>query len=158
MQQEKFRGGERLVFANSQEGAQFREVVEKRIASERRADASKEREIVGEELAKKFDEHAVGVSPLRTPWEHTQEEHNQVQDLVTMAFTHDLRYALHHAENSPLFPRNIDLFHDVLTGELYSAVLNRRLNILHVSPLFIIIALVPVVLLIVAIFLFAYLV
>jgi|SRR3989344_41242 len=156
MQQERIRGGDNLVFSSSQEADRFRESVEQRVAQEQGNGAVRRREIVAEELVKKFEEHGVGTSSLHRPWEHSQEEHAEVQELVNTAFAHDLRDALRQAENSPSFPRNIDLFHDVLTGELYAAVLGQRLNIVHFSAWRIALLAFPVLLLVFAIVLFAY--
>lgn len=156
MQQERVRGGDNLVFSSSQEAAHFRESVESKIVDEHIPGAQRRREVLAEELAKKFEEHGVGVSSLHRPWEHSQEEHAEVQELVNTAFATDLRDALRKAENSPSFPRNIDLFHDVLTGELYAAVVGQRLNTVHFSVWRIALLATPVLLLIVAIILFAY--
>lgn len=156
MQHERNRGGENLVFANAQEAAQFRESVESGIAKNGPSGTHRPREILAEELAKKFEEHGAGVSSLHTPWEHSQEEHNEVQDLVNIAFADTLPAALRRAENSPSFPRNIDLFHDVLTGELYNAVTGQRLDTMRVSVLTIAAIALPIVLLVGAILVFAY--
>lgn len=156
MQQERVRGGEKLVFGNSQEAQVFRESVEGRIDSGRGDGTARPREIVAEELAKKFEEHGVAVASLHTPWEHTQEEHAEVQDLVNIAFADDLRSAINAAEKSGSFPRNIDLLHDVLTGELYDAVVQGRVNTVHVSSRALLLAVVPIALLIAAILVFAY--
>ncbi len=156
MQQERNRGGENLVFTNAQEAAEFRESVESNIMNNSVAGTHRPREILAEELAKKFAEHGVGVSSLHTPWEHSQEEHHEVQDLVNVAFADTLPAALRRAENSPLFPRNIDLFHDVLTGELYDAVVGQRLDTMHVSVFATIALVLPILLLIIAILLFVY--
>lgn len=156
MQQERMRGGDRLVFVDSREAELFRKSLETKIAAERVPGIARGREIIGEELAKKFEEHGVGVLSLRSPWEHSQEEHAEVQGLVNVAFGHDLRTALRRAERSASFPRNVDLFHDVLTGELYDAVLGHRLNTVHASAWIIIAIAVPILLLTAAIFLFVY--
>ncbi len=156
MQQERVRGGENLVFASREEAAQFQESLEHRIEKERSQDTSHGREIVAEELAKKFEEHGIGVSSLHVPWEHTQEEHIEVQELVNVAFAEDLRTALIRAEKSDSFPRNIDLFHDVLTGELYDAVVRSRLNVVHASPKMFFVILIPFMLVLVALIVFTY--
>lgn len=156
MQQERNRGGENLVFANAQEAAQFREAIETRVATERLSGVTHRREAVAHELAKKFEEHGIGVSSLHTPWEHSKEEHSEVQDLVNIAFADSISVALRRAEHSSSFPRNIDLFHDVLTGELYDAVLGRRLNAVHISKWMMVVLILPVLLLIAAILFFVY--
>ncbi len=156
MQQERVRGGDNLVFSSSQEAAHFRESITEQVAQEQGGGATRRREIVAEELMKKFEEHGVGVTSLHRPWEHSQEEHAEVQELVNTAFASDLRDALQQAENSPTFPRNIDLFHDVLTGELYDAVLGQHLNAVHLSAWKLALLTLPVALLVVAIIIFAY--
>lgn len=156
MQQERVHGGENLIFKTQQEAAAFRESLEQKIVSERLPGTVREREIIAEELAKKFEEQGAGVSTLHTPWEHSQQEHIEVQELVNTAFVHGLSTALRRAEQSDSFPRNIDLFHDVLTGELYDAVLGRRLNTVHTSSWGIVAIAIPVLLLIIAVFVFVY--
>lgn len=156
MKQERVRGGENLVFATSQEAQAFRESVEGRIDSSRMHGATRPREIVGEELAKKFEEHGAAVASLHTPWEHTQEEHAEVQDLVNIAFADDLQSAIRAAEKSSSFPRNMDLLHDVLTSELYDAVVQGRVNTVHASTKTLLLVIVPIVLLLAAVLLFAY--
>jgi hypothetical protein len=156
MNQERRVRGENLVFATAEEAGQFRESVEYAQVEHRGESQSRDREVVGEVLAEKFDQEGHGVSSLHAPWEHSQAEHDEVQVLVDMAFTHDLAAALRKAEQSPSFPRNIDLFHDVLTGELYEAVRTRRLNTAHVPVWIIIASTLLVVLFGAAIFMFFY--
>lgn len=156
MGHERVRGGETLVFSDAAEAQAFRESVEQRVDSSPVPRIGRKREIVGEELAKKFDEHGVGVSSLHVPWEHTHAEHEEVQQLVTVAFTHGLSDAIRQAERSETFPRNIDLLHDVLTGQLYEAVLERHINRIHASPITVIVALVPILFLLLALLFFVY--
>lgn len=156
MQQERVRGGENLVFASSEEAVRFQESLEHRIEKERSQDISHGREIVAEELAKKFEEHGTGVSSLHIPWEHTQEEHREAQELVNVAFAENLHTAIAQAEKSDSFPRNIDLFHDVLTGELYDAVVRSRLNVVHASLKAVLVILIPFILMLAAFIMFRY--
>lgn len=156
MQQERVRGGENLIFSSPQEAAAFRESLEQRKESESVPGVTQDKENVAQELAKKFEEHGHGVSSLHAPWEHTPQEHSEVQGLVDLAFTHDLQTALRHAEQSDLFPRNIDLLHDVLTGELYDAARASHLTALRPSLTGMLMIATPILLLIVAIFFFVY--
>lgn len=88
----------------------------------------REREIVGQAVAKEFEALGEGVTIIRQPWDHTPAEHQEVQQLVDTAFAEDLPKALAVAKTSPHYPRNIDLFHDVLTGELYEFVKQNKMN------------------------------
>lgn len=128
---------ERLIFHSPEVASEFARDVEARIAKEQAPGVSKDREIVSQELAKKFEQEGHSVSPLVHPWEHSQEEHIEAQKLVDLAFSSDLATAISEAEKSSSFPRNIDLFHDVLTGEMYESVVKSRINAPHV-PLWLI--------------------
>ncbi len=132
---------ETLVF-NSPEGAEdFTRDVEDRIKEESRSGLSQGREVVSQELAKQFEQEGHAVSGLTHPWEHTEVEHAEAQRLVDLAFAKDLPTAISAAEKSPSFPRNIDLFHDLLTGEMYEAITKARVVSQHV-PLWIILLII----------------
>lgn len=119
---------ETLVF-HSPEGAEdFTRNVENRINKEKKVDVSRSREIVSQELAKQFEQEGHGISALTHPWEHSDAEHAEAQRLVDLAFAQDLSVAISEAEKSPSFPRNIDLFHDVLTGEMHEAITRSRVR------------------------------
>lgn len=90
------------------------------------------REAVADAVAQEFAAAGEGVSIVREPWDHTPEEHAEAQQLVDLAFAKDLNAALRSARQSPHYPRNLDLFHDVLTSELYELV---REHQLHRQPL-----------------------
>lgn len=132
---------ERLIFNSVERAKQFTERVEDRITEQKKSGVIKAKEIVSQELAKQFEQEGHGVSAYTHPWEHTEGEHREAQQLVNIAFTNDLAIALSQAEKSPSFPRNIDLFHDVLTGKMYEAIVSARLNTYH-APLWIILLLV----------------
>lgn len=132
---------ERLVFHSPEAASDFVRDVEHRIQKEDKQDVSQPREIVSDELAKQFEQAGHGVSALTHPWEHTEDEHTEAQALVDIAFTEDLSAAIRQAEKSPSFPRNIDLFHDVLTGEMYDALVKSRSNV-HYMPRWVVPALV----------------
>jgi len=119
---------ETLIFQSPERAEEFTAHIEQRIKEESTHDVSRGREVVSEELVKQFDQHGHGVAVLSHPWEHSVIEHAEAQELVNTAFTKDLSAAIAQAENSPLFPQNIDLFHDVLTGEVYEAVSRMRMN------------------------------
>lgn len=149
---------ETLVFNSPEEAATFTRRVEKRIKQEGGPGISHEREIVSQELIKQFEQEGQGVSRVTHPWEHSKEEHAEVQQLVNIAFTHNLTDAISQAEKSPSFPRNIDLFHDVLTGEMYEAIRGTRIST-QVVPVWIILLLVVFFTLLLAVILsFVYLV
>jgi len=130
-------GGEResLIFRDPEHANEFQESFERRVQHESMKGAKRERELMGDELVKVFEQEGVGVTPVREPWEHSQEEHQEAQHLVDVAFSSGLDAALKQAHESAHFPRNIDLLHDALTGALYDAVVVSRVNTHHPSPL-----------------------
>ncbi|MDA1168926.1 MAG: hypothetical protein O3A36_01150 [bacterium] len=149
---------EKLIFRSPEHAAEFTKHVEHRINQERKPDISNPKEIVSQELAKQFEIEGHGVSLLSHPWEHTKEEHAEVQQLVNVSFMHGLTSAIAQAEKSTSFPRNIDLLHDLLTGEMYDAILRSRI-IVQRMPVWIYFAIsVFFTLLLTAIFLFIFLV
>ncbi|MEK7499013.1 MAG: hypothetical protein AAB649_00210 [Patescibacteria group bacterium] len=129
---------EKLIFQSPERATEFVDHVENRIKQEQKPGVSKAKEIVSQELVKEFEIAGHGVQVLSHPWEHTQEEHGEAQQLVNISFTRDLTTAIAHAEKSPFFPRNIDLFHDLLTGEMYDAIFRARKNTQQVPVLLII--------------------
>ncbi len=147
---------ERLVFPSPEASADFIRSVETRIQEESRPGISKQREIISQELGKQFDQAGHGVSELTHPWEHTDAEHKEAQELVDVAFHHGLSVAIAQAEKSSSFPRNIDLFHDVLTGEMYDTLKASRVNVVHMPRWMIPLLVVFFALLLTAILTFAY--
>ncbi|MDP3997593.1 MAG: hypothetical protein Q8P73_03785 [bacterium] len=119
---------ETLMFAEREQAREFAERVEQRERQENRPGVRRRREIVGEEVAEEFARAGQPVETVKEPWEHTPEEHQEAQALVDVAFSRDLSAALHQAKNSPHFPRVLDLFHDVLTGEMYGVITEQKLN------------------------------
>jgi hypothetical protein len=122
---------ETLVFHSPEGATDFARTVENRIKKEDKPGVSQAREVVSQELAKQFEQEGHGVSLLTHPWEHSNEEHIEAQQLVDLAFAKDLSAAISEAEKSSSFPRNMDLFHDVLTGEMYEAIQKSRV---HTQP------------------------
>jgi len=122
------RSGETLVFKTPEEAGAFAEKIEGRMHKERRPGVKRRREIVAEELAGEFAKQGEEVSLYVQPWEHTEEEHREAQELVDLAFLEDLPIALKRAKKSSGYPRNVDLLHDVLTGQMYELMVKRRLN------------------------------
>ncbi|MDZ4225682.1 MAG: hypothetical protein U1C49_02420 [Candidatus Andersenbacteria bacterium] len=120
---------ETLMFADREQAREFAERVTERERKEGQpAGVRRRREIVGEEVAEEFARAGQPVETVKEPWEHTPEEHQEAQTLVDMAFSRDLQAALRQAKNSPHFPRLLDLFHDVLTGEMYEVIIEQKLN------------------------------
>ncbi|PIT97790.1 MAG: hypothetical protein COT71_04180 [Candidatus Andersenbacteria bacterium CG10_big_fil_rev_8_21_14_0_10_54_11] len=111
---------ETLIFQTPEEAADFREDVGERLARERRGGVRRERETVAEAVADELERFGEGVAMVyRQPWDHSEEEHTAAQQLVDLAFEQDLPAALAAARRRADFPRIVDLFHDVLTGQLY---------------------------------------
>jgi len=122
------RSGETLIFGTPEEAREFAEGVEKRARRENLSGARRRREVVAEELAGEFAKQGEDVSLYTQPWEHTEDEHEEVQKLVDLAFLEDLPIALRRARKSDSYPRNIDLLHDVLTGQMYELMVKRGIN------------------------------
>lgn len=144
---------ETLVFPESGAAEQFQERVAERLSEEAQPGVSRKREIVGEELQQEFEAAGESVDVIRHPWEHTEDEHAEVQRLVDAAFEQDLGVALKKAKASGHYPRNIDLLHDVLTTEMYDLMRETELNrqplagwILGGLVMFLVIALIIVLL------------
>jgi hypothetical protein len=126
-------GRESLLFRNPEQADSFRQSYERRVEKEALPGVNRGREIMADHLVEVFEHEGVGITPVREPWEHSTAEHEEVQQLVEVAFTDGLEGAIHRAKESPHFPRNIDLLHDVLTGRLYEAVVTSRANSYHPS-------------------------
>jgi len=116
------------MFASAEEAQQWREATGERLQQSQEGSVRQPREVVAEAVSEQFAQHGEGAEALKTPWEHSQEEHTEAQQLVNVAFAQDLRAALKQARGSASYPRNIDLFHDVLTNELYETLVEYRLN------------------------------
>ncbi|MCE9643199.1 MAG: hypothetical protein K8Q97_02610 [Candidatus Andersenbacteria bacterium] len=136
MSLESRKGGvrESLIFRNPEQARSFQESYERRVEKHAVPGTKRDKELLGEELVQVFEHEGVGVTPIREPWEHSPEEHKEVQALVETAFSDGLDVAIAKAKTSEYFPRNIDLLHDVLTGRLYDAVIADRVNEHYVSP------------------------
>lgn len=119
---------ETLIFPTPDEAQGWLERVGERFSQEDRKGVRRRRELLREEMARQFDQHGEGVSLIAQPWEHTPQEHAEVQQLVDVAFERDLPAALRQARSSEYYPRNIDLFHDVLTTEMYELLQEHKLN------------------------------
>jgi len=119
---------ETLIFSNPEGAQTFSERVTERVRSQNHPGIKRDREIMAEEVAAEFEAAGETISGIKQPWEHTPEEHNEVQALVNTAFTQDLKQALQQAKDSPNYPRNLDLLHDLLTSELYEHLRQRQLN------------------------------
>jgi len=118
---------ETLIFTSPEEASEFRERVaegERQIAPGARRD----REALSDAVAAEFEKHGDPVGLYEQPWEHDEEEHQQAQELVDVAFADDLETALKLARKSPQYPRIIDLFHDVLTGQMYDEMVKEGVN------------------------------
>lgn len=118
---------ETLIYSTPERAAILREGLQEKLQTPT-SGVRREREVVAEALADEFAQEGYGVTALSHPWEHTAAEHAEVQGLVDLTFTKDLRTALAAARKSPNWPRNLDLFHDVLTTELYELVREHNLN------------------------------
>lgn len=119
---------ETLIFPTPDEAQGWLERVGERMSREDRRGVRRRRELLGEELADQFEQQGEGVRLVTHPWEHTVQEHAEVQHLVDLAFARDLPTALKRARSSDYYPRNIDLFHDVLTTEMYELLREHGLN------------------------------
>lgn len=118
---------ETLIFDRPEAARRFAERVAERMARTSRPGVRRGREVIAEAVAEEFAAQGEAAS-LTQPWQHTREEHTEAQRLVDVAFARDLPAALKQARSSASYPRNIDLLHDVLTGELYAILQQRGLN------------------------------
>jgi hypothetical protein len=119
---------ETLMYSNPEQAQEWQEGVREKVRAETGKPVRRKREIVAEAVAEEFSKEGHGVTSLSRPWEHTPAEHAEAQALVDVAFAADLTTALKKAKQSPHWPRNLDLFHDVLTTEMYELVQEHKLN------------------------------
>lgn len=119
---------ETLIFPSPEEARGWLERVSEKLRSEEQGGIKRRRELVAQELAREFESHGEGIGAYILPWEHSVDEHREVQHLVDLAFEKDLPAALKLARASGTYPRNIDLFHDVLTTEMYQLVREHKLH------------------------------
>ena len=119
---------ETLVFETPEQAEAWRSQALEKLTQERSQGGQRQREVVGEMLADEFAKEGEGVEMIRQPWEHTPAEHAEVQELVDRAFASDLGAVIREARASKHYPRNLDLFHDVLTGEMYQLVVKEGLS------------------------------
>lgn len=119
---------ETLIFASPEEAALFREQIGETLDAQD-SHVRQDRQVVADAVAKEFEAAGQPVGGKVThPWEHSTDEHAEVEELVDVAFAKDLPTALATAKKSNFYPRNIDLLHDVLTGELYEHVKENKVN------------------------------
>ena len=121
-----------LIHETPEQGQELAEGVQERLRQEADGGRARGREVVGAAVAEEFAAEGESVETVREPWEHTPAEHEEVQALADLAFAKDLPAALQQARKSEHYPRNVDLLHDVLTGELYDLL---REHALHRQPL-----------------------
>lgn len=134
---------ETLIFTSPEEAQEWREGLkegEQPVTPGLRRD----REALSDAVAAEFDKLGEPVGQYEQPWEHDEEEHSQAQELVNVAFADDLETALKLARKSPQYPRIIDLFHDVLVGQLYDELVKDGVNArsLHSRPVLIALGLI----------------
>lgn len=118
---------ETLIYDTPEEADAFLESAHEQVRQQE-GDARASRQVVGDKVAQEFASAGHAVDSLKTPWEHTAAEHDEAQALTNIAFSKNLGAALAAARASRTFPRNLDLFHDALTGELYQALLDHKVN------------------------------
>lgn len=119
---------ETLIFPNQEAAQAFREQVGEKLSAPKPAGVSQDQEVVAAAVAQEFTQHGEAVGTLKEPWLHTPAEHEEVQQLVDLAFRRDLGAAIAQARQSRHYPRNLDLLHDVLTGEMYDLLREGKLN------------------------------
>lgn len=119
---------ETLIFPNQEAAQSFREDVGEQLAQPAPAGVRRDKETVAAAVAKEFEQHGEAVGTIKEPWLHTPAEHEEVQQLVDVAFRRDLGAAIKQARQSQHYPRNLDLLHDVLTGEMYDLLREGGLN------------------------------
>lgn len=116
------------MFPSAEQAQRFREQAAERAGRTRQPEVRRDREALAEAVAEEFAQYGEGVGLVREPWEHTPAEHAEAQQLVDVAFAQDLSAALKLARQSEHYPRNLDLFHDVLTSELYDLMRETGIN------------------------------
>ena len=119
---------ESLIFGSKESANEFIERVEKRKAQETRQGVRRDRELLADELMREIEKQGEEAIDTSRPWEHSPEEHREVQGLVEMAFREDLILALKKMRKSSNYPRIVDLFHDVLTDQMYEILTKAGLN------------------------------
>lgn len=119
---------ETLLFSNPEAARNFRETVAERVNREKNSPPARQQTVVGQVIAEEFAAAGEGVGSVKEPWLHTPAEHEEVQQLVDLAFRRDLGAAIAQARRSQHYPRNLDLLHDVLTGEMYALLREGQLN------------------------------
>ena len=119
---------ETLIFPSSEQAREFAERVDKESRQEKVRGVKRQREMVADAVSNEFIKQGEAVNNYSQPWEHNKEEHEEAQRLVDEAFEKDLSVAIKKAQGSDNYPRNLDLFHDVLIGEMYDLLMKRGLN------------------------------
>lgn len=123
-----------LIFDRPEAGQQFREQIAEKLPAAQAGGVDHRRDVVAAAVTEQFAANSEGGSLIREPWQHTRAEHAEAQQLVDIAFAQDLPAALKAARQSPHYPRNLDLFHDVLTDELYTLIRDHQVNQQPVTP------------------------
>ena len=116
-----------LIFSSPTEAREFTASVEGQWARPGEGAVTK-RDVVKNEVARRIEDAGEVLQTIHQPWPHTDEEHADAQQLVDLAFQKNLRVALREAKKRAYYPRNLDLFHDLLTGEMYDLVRETGMN------------------------------
>lgn len=116
------------MFGTPDEAQSFRERAAEKMRSAEAPGVKHDRSALGEMVAQEMEAAGHPVDVITHPWEHTREEHDEAQALVDLAFEKDLPAAMRAAERSEHYPRVLDLFHDVLTNEMYPLIVQHKLN------------------------------
>lgn len=119
---------ETLIFASPEEAKGFQERVRKQQEQQQKIDVKDDRAGISAALQQEFVQQGESVRTVKDPWEHSPQEHEEAQRLVNVAFEKDLSAAVKEARKSKHYPRNLDLVHDVMTGELYEVLKEHRVN------------------------------
>ena len=119
---------ETLIFSSPEQAQEFAERVDESSRQEKVRGVKRRREMVAEAVEDEFIRQGETVNSYLQPWEHNKAEHEEAQRLVDEAFEKDLSAAIKKAQDSDSYPRNLDLFHDVLIGEMYDLLIKRGLN------------------------------
>ncbi len=119
---------ETLIFPNPEAAHVFKERVAERFSRAPSPSTQQQHGVIADAIAEQFAGAGEGVQLVREPWLHTPAEHAEAQQLVDTAFAQDLGAALKAARHSPHYPRNLDLFHDVLTREMYDLLVQEKVN------------------------------
>src|SRR5687768_9351323 len=91
---------ETLMYSTPERAAEWQEGVREKVRAQGGKVVQRPREIVAEAVAESFREEGHGVASLSRPWEHSVAEHAEAQELVDVAFAHDLTTALRRAKQS----------------------------------------------------------